>query len=579
MSDELATRIFFSLVKDFRRFEGERFLEGAVDAFRKGIKVYRAYEFPALGNVGVFRFKAYRQMALLFKRYRFENDVYTDDQLENLGIEKYLADQIRLCTPRQRRASTSMVLREARRIARAILSLPYEPEKYRKIGKRAEVGCQLANAYLENKLGANFTCPKTLKNLLNKEVSQLEADLVDQIDEQSVDYLKLTSVNKNWKTRRWITPLTTAALYWSYGIKGYVEDCLKAYGLDIKRAESYHKILAKRFSLTRSHVTGDLSSASDSLTSELLNSILPRQLYTDVRRTFVRRLKIKCKAGTRRIYTASILPMGNAATFPLETLIFYCLIRAIGSLLRIKGTYSVYGDDLIYPTRIHKYVVGVFDDLGLRFNLDKTCVNSNFRESCGGDYYHGCDVRPFLFPEQPMSGGRLRQQQYLYKLLNTLLARWSEYEIPDTVKLLKAELLYLAGTIYYVPPSYPETSGLRTDEPPKFWLWPFAGLRLFSDGSCWWKFPCILESPQKPRPVRKEHYYLHQGLVEMELREWEVNPLKVNPSCASYGLSKRWYVLRRQGIIVKRFHNVILTEPQHAPGVPRKAYAAISSWT
>lgn len=594
MSDILAKRVYLSLIKDFQAFEGTNFLARERDAFLQGIKSYRSHEFPAVGEISPFRFKAYRQISHIFKRYRFDDDMYTDAELTKNGIEKYLGNQVRLATPRQLRSTSILVLSEARRLCREILSsIPYEPAVFRKIGRRAEVGCKLSDAFIDHKMTTRFTCPSTLQPRDFESPDDftssryIEGVVIELIKSSThrCDYLKLTSVPKNWKTFRWITPLSTAGLYWSYGIKGYVEECLRSHGLDLSKLEGIHKKLARKFSISRSHVTADLSAASDSLTSEILNRVLPRFLYNDVKKTFVRNIR----HDEREFYTCSVLPMGNAATFPIETLVFYCLIRAIGNLLRVKGTYSVYGDDLIYPRRIHKYVLHVFGDMGLLMNEDKTCVHSHFRESCGGDYYHGVDVRPFLFPEGKMSGGRLKKLQYLYKVLNTLLVRWSRYEIRYTYQMLISEIAYLGGDVYYIPPSYPDTAGLKCDVPPRDALLPYQGHTLFEHGTVVYKFPCILQFKPDTRPIVNEQLYVCDTLDRMDEESWIQSnrykvpwrrPPKLRLSGSNYQLIrlKKSYWNAKTSKVVG-YHKYVLTEPLHAEGCARKSYGAISSWT
>jgi len=128
--------------------------------------------------------------------------------------------------------------------------------------------------------------------------------------------------------------------------------------------------------------------------------------------------------------------MGIGYTFPLQTLVFLSLLKAVEAILyyrRGRRTCSVYGDDMIYHRRIHAGVVRHFERIGFVINVEKTFTDRNFRESCGGDYFHGVDVRPF----QPRNGTATfvspkAYEAVLYKSVNGLLARWSEYEIGGT---------------------------------------------------------------------------------------------------------------------------------------------------
>jgi hypothetical protein len=172
------------------------------------------------------------------------------------------------------------------------------------------------------------------------------------------------------------------------------------------------------------------------------------------------------------LYTETFAGMGCGFTFPLQTLIFYSLIKAINELGNSGRSFcSAYGDDLIYPSPIHKYVTHVFSELGFKVNNSKTFATGVFRESCGEDCHNGITVRPFC-PEgstQVLRGTRLAA--YLYKTLNGLLQRWPESEIPSVVHYLKNMICIYTGAILIVPPSFPDYSGLKSSDPENYEEW------------------------------------------------------------------------------------------------------------
>jgi hypothetical protein len=90
--------------------------------------------------------------------------------------------------------------------------------------------------------------------------------------------------------------------------------------------------------------------------------------------------------------------MGNGYTFELETLIFYALVRAVCGK---EGTVSVYGDDLIYPSRFVGPVRELLAFCGFETNVEKSFSTGNFRESCGGHYFKGHSVTPFYITQLP----------------------------------------------------------------------------------------------------------------------------------------------------------------------------------
>jgi len=582
--DRVASETFRCLLRDFRRIQGPDFARSAEEAFNAGIKEFREFSWPSLGVIDANRYKAWLQLQHLHKRYRFTHDAFTDAELEDNTYNKYVKFQEQRSCYAPRTLRLSRVLREARSIAREILG-DIDMDVFSRgcqIGKRATLGSPRSSAYIDCKLGdpKAFTCPSALRDWFFNDQLSLDPLLKGIIKDVfkgrsspgkgpdlSADYLNLVLVPKSWKTHRPITPLSLVGLYYSYGVGACVSERLREHGLDIRHLQMRHQRLARKYSATKSHVTADLSSASDSLRSDILNAVLPRQWYTLVQKTFVRRVRIN---GVE-YYTESVLPMGNGATFPVETLVFYCLIKAVGRLANVNGTYSVYGDDLIYPARIHPYVLGIFQDLGVGVNYEKTFVHSYFRESCGGDYYRGFDVRPAMIPERPshrMVG--LRYCQYLYKVLNALLRRWHELEIPGTVQWFYREILANSPEVLQVPSHFPDTAGLKVDIPKFAWYIPFSQPKLFfKNGSSWISFRFISEITAKCRPVISERPFYWDTLRSISSRclDWH----------AGYGWFKD---LRSSGVFT--VHYVKGRQVAHCPsldeGVVKKQVCTVSNW-
>lgn len=539
-TDVVADRIFRSLLRDFRAVHGQDFARNAELALNDGIPAFRSYEWPKIGIVDPHRFKCWYQLRSLFKRHIFSSDVYTPGELETKTIETFLESQAFFGVWREKTPRTHAVLQEARRISRSILGeFSYdEAASYVKIGRRATLGGPLHQAFLDRKVGdpGAFTCPTAARMWFFTDYLQSDPvmkRLVRKIfrvaKENNIplnlaaDFLNLVTVPKSWKILRGITPMTLIGLFLSYAIGGLVTERLRTNAkLDIKRLQAKHRRLARRFSRSNTHATVDLRSASDSVMSQHLNAVLPRSWYRAIRTTFVRQLCVK--GHEQNVYSCSVLPMGNGATFPVETLFFYCLIKAIGNLLGAKGVYSVYGDDLIYPSRIHSYVLTVFGELGLRVNDDKTFVDSSFRESCGGDYYRGIDVRPALLPENEcrcLKGKRYAQ--YLYTIANGLRARWCDEEIPSTLYWLQRELATTQRRLFQVPMHFPATSGWKVRKPfvnSKEWQIPWAHPKVsFQKGCTVVRFSYLGQTTPRLRPVENEEVYYWDSLRAMSTRK------------------------------------------------------------
>lgn len=467
-TDPVAICLYRTLVEDFKSVHGKAFATESFQALSRSVKEFRDYKFPSYMGTSVPRFRSWYQLEHFFKKYRFQNDAFTDQELEEQGKISYLDRQVSLAAIKPRTMRSFLVLQEARRIAKAILG-PFDPDLSQsmcRFGKNSSIGCPFALSYLDVKLTRQTAFTGSVDGIKAFYEGYLPGDPILQrmlnrfkIERPSaVESLSLIQVPKTWKSLRGITPLSLLTLFRSYGIGGIIERALASAGLPIDRLQHRHREKIRLFSKTKSHVTMDLSAASDSITSVLLNQVLPRQWYGEVRTTFGRTIDIDGES----FHTMSVLPMGNGLTFPLETLVFYCLIKAVGNLAGINGFFSAYGDDLIFPTRAYSYVLEVFKDIGLKVNVDKTFARAPFRESCGSDFYAGVDVRPAFLPD----GGHLTRTQYviwLYKTANALLRRWDSKEIPQTLARILIELTAHDKWIYRVPPSFPDTAGLKTE--------------------------------------------------------------------------------------------------------------------
>lgn len=524
-TDCVARNIWFTLLRDFRTSEGSDFCRKAEDAFVSGLASFREFTPPELGYVPVGRFKRHQQMQSLLKKYRFAEDAYTDEELQDKTLRKYFTEQERLAVHTPMGPLALKVVQRARKIARSILG-SYDPESVivnSEFGKKSSIGCSLSLAYIDEKLSTvkAFTgssqCTRWFFNDVLPDdplLSRMVAELGVSPDDERLQHESLTLINvpKSWKTYRTITPLTLLSLFYSNGVVKLVTARLREAGLDIRRLQSRHRYLVKGFSMSRTHATADLSAASDSLTSELLNRILPRKWYCAVKKTFTHQVEYQQDGIARTCYTESVLPMGNGLTFPVETLIFYSIIRALGELTDVRGVFSVYGDDLIYPSKLHRYVARVFPKLKLVLNVDKTYVSYPFRESCGSDFYRGCDVRPFFLQGEHR---RLTPTQYLgflYKTYNGLTRRWDPMEIRSTLVYLLTEMTRVADEIHRVPPGFPDTAGIKVSDvwstPLGAELYPWSPIcvRLYGGGNAEYKFKFLM-STSNTRFIKSIHPY------------------------------------------------------------------------
>jgi hypothetical protein len=153
-------------------------------------------------------------------------------------------------------------------------------------------------------------------------------------------------------------------------------------------------------SLDGSLATIDLSSASDTVATELVRFLLPEDWYhvLDLIRSKVGFLDEKW------LRYEKFSSMGNGATFELESLIFWALSSSVVSFLgEDPSRVRVYGDDIIVPSTCFSLLADVLEFCGFSLNGAKSFHDGYFRESCGKDYFAGYEVRPFFQKEVPES--------------------------------------------------------------------------------------------------------------------------------------------------------------------------------
>jgi len=194
-------------------------------------------------------------------------------------------------------------------------------------------------------------------------------------------------------------------LFYQLGFGRALRDRLAASGIDLNNAQEVHRQVARDSSITGAFATIDLRQASDTISTALVKLILPRLWHEplfDLREPIT---EIVVAGKKRDVVLEKFSAMGNGYTFELETVIFLAVCRAIYTMRGHKPlngeNVHVFGDDIIVKTELAEDVIAALRYLGLETNTKKTFVNGPFRESCGGDYFSGVDVRPYFLKESP----------------------------------------------------------------------------------------------------------------------------------------------------------------------------------
>jgi hypothetical protein len=212
----------------------------------------------------------------------------------------------------------------------------------------------------------------------------------DQVDFNLVKGNMLFTVPKKTDIDRCACKEPDVNMFLQKGLGNYIRKSLRRYGVNLND-QSINRALARDGSRSGHLATLDLSSASDSISYELVQCFLP-PLWFDCLRAI--RCPITIIDGEEHV-NEMFSSMGNGFTFELESLLFFSIARAVAYFRGISGVINVYGDDIICPVGIADDLSWVLGVLGFEVNSDKSFSSGPFRESCGGHYHNGDDITPF----------------------------------------------------------------------------------------------------------------------------------------------------------------------------------------
>lgn len=244
---------------------------------------------------------------------------------------------------------------------------------------------------------------------------------------------RLRFVPKNLKVARSICMEPNTLMYFQQAAMArtleLIGESLLSNFIDIKD-QSRNRELACAGSFTGEVDTLDLSSASDSVSVQLVKEIFPAswKLMMLVTRSHSAFLP---NGLTHRLW--KFAPMGSALCFPTQCIIFasVCIYAACRHTYEVEHVQcdflswltpdvikrvclsfgkrvewrrsgyqplAVYGDDIIVDQKLTSLVTSILSRLGFIVNEEKSFVGSqSFRESCGGFYLNGHDITPLYF--------------------------------------------------------------------------------------------------------------------------------------------------------------------------------------
>jgi hypothetical protein len=218
---------------------------------------------------------------------------------------------------------------------------------------------------------------------------------------------KYQSVPKSYKTYRGIAMEPLTAQSDEQALRGALESAVhKNAG---KFVDVHDQTKNGLLACNTEMATIDMSSASDSMSLQLMRYILPYNVWYDIDMHRSRRIRID----GHDVSLNMISTMGNGYTFILEFAVFLAICRAAvnqyslyTSRPELHDQAYVYGDDCIIPSECYETVVDYLQMLGFIVNEAKSYADGLFRESCGFDWYDGDFVssmywpRKYIFPDK-----------------------------------------------------------------------------------------------------------------------------------------------------------------------------------
>jgi hypothetical protein len=281
---------------------------------------------------------------------------------------------------------------------------------------------------------------------------------------------QLSTVPKTVDETRVICTEPLLNMLFQKGIGQFLEGSLRrSFGIDIRRGVAstqpeINRELARLGSMTegrKSFCTIDLKGASDSVSTRLCDHLLPGILNSWLK---IARSPTTILPDGTRVELNMISSMGNAFTFPLQTILFASIVKACYRILGIQTprcnsvepTYGVFGDDIVCIKDAYEVVRRALVRYGFTVNDEKSFSSGSFRESCGGDFWRGHLVRGVYVK-------RLTTEPDVYSALNRLV-RWSVRSGLDLDLTLWYLISRIRRALLYVPYQEGDTGGLKVPE-------------------------------------------------------------------------------------------------------------------
>lgn len=339
---------------------------------------------------------------------------------ERMCFETNARFDVLLRNPQMWDSDVALVFHHAARKIDSILGAPPDLEALNfRFGPGANTNVKSTLACPRAKLGVPFECSinfaPTVGEFLSETPLWTSHHAISESDdswivEVNVVLGKVIFVPKNAKTHRSISVEPLLNSFFQLGVGSYIKERLLRSGLNLYD-QTINQKMASLGSIRGNTATIDLVMASDCLSSRVVldllsfdwfdlldqlrtpNINLPKEINSDLIEKYS--MSNVMKPGLPYT-TEKFAGMGNGYTFELESTIFYGLCLGVTEVLGLDSSLvSVYGDDLIVPVEAVSLLNRVLKVAGFSVNHEKSFASGPFRESCGADYLHGFDIRPF----------------------------------------------------------------------------------------------------------------------------------------------------------------------------------------
>lgn len=335
------------------------------------------------------------------------------------------------------------------------------------VGPGASLGAKESDFYSKLSLSPMSASSSALHALYvqairsNQTWSGMESSRAQRLGYSIVKSSRLSFVPKYANISRTICTEPLLNMMFQKGIAGILERRMRrVLQIDLSTQPDINARLARVGSLTGEFGTIDLSSASDSMSLSLVRKFFPADVVKWLERT---RCESTILPDGREIELHMISSMGNAFTFPLQTIFFSALVYGAYRALELPfirsrghtlGNFAVFGDDIIVKREAYDLVIRMLSLCGFSVNVDKSFNTGLFRESCGHDYYDGYNVRGVYIKQ-------LCDANDCYSAINRL-NRWSArhgVSLCHTVGYLSHKCRFLP-----VPYDEDDISGIKVPE-------------------------------------------------------------------------------------------------------------------